>query len=61
MCKYNIDEICVNAECPYRADCCPCYEEDSICKFRADNPEQVIQGASNKEIKDALNSMSKLL
>lgn len=41
MCKYNIDEICVNADCPYRADYCPCYEDDSICKFRADKEENV--------------------
>lgn len=33
-CAYNIDEICVNPDCPYRADYCPCYEEDSICKYR---------------------------
>ena len=36
-CKYNVDEICVNADCPYRADCCPCYEEDDIYKFRAES------------------------
>lgn len=35
-CKYNIDEICVNADCPYMADYCPCYEEDEICKYRED-------------------------
>lgn len=35
-CKYNIDDICVNADCPYRADYCPVYEDDSICKFRED-------------------------
>ena len=35
-CKYNVEEICVNADCPYRADYCPCYEEDEICKYRED-------------------------
>lgn len=33
-CIYNIDGICTNAECPYRADYCPVYEDDSICKYR---------------------------
>ena len=38
-CAYNIDEICVNPDCPYRADYCPCYEEDTICKFREEKQE----------------------
>lgn len=35
-CKYNIDDICVNAACPYRADDCPVTLDASICKFRED-------------------------
>lgn len=48
MCKYNIDEICVNADCPYRADYCPCYEDDSICKFRADKEKNAPTQATDK-------------
>ena len=37
-CKYNHDDICVNADCPYVADYCPVFEDDSICRFNeADN------------------------
>lgn len=60
MCKYNIDEICVNADCPYRADYCPCYENDSICKYMADSFEQSLKPRSNQEIKNILNQASKL-
>lgn len=35
-CKHNIDGYCVSSDSPYRADCCPCYEDDSICKFKDD-------------------------
>lgn len=35
-CKYYIDEICVNADCPYRADYCPVTEYPNICKYYAD-------------------------
>ena len=33
-CKYNLNAICVNPYCPFRADYCPVYEDDSICKHR---------------------------
>lgn len=39
-CQYNVDGICVNADCPYRADYCPCYEEDDICKYKDDSFKQ---------------------
>ena len=32
LCKYCVDEVCVNADCPYCADFCPCYEHPEICK-----------------------------
>jgi transcriptional regulator with XRE-family HTH domain len=34
ICKYNLNDICVNSHCPFRADYCPVYEDDSICKYR---------------------------
>ena len=39
-CKHNIDGYCVSSDSPYRADCCPCYEEDDICKFKDDSFSQ---------------------
>ncbi len=36
-CAYNIDGNCVNLDCPYRADYCPVYEDDSICKYRKED------------------------
>lgn len=32
MCRYYLDEFCVNADCPYRADYCPVTEFPEICK-----------------------------
>lgn len=32
-CKWEQDEFCVNADCPYVADFCPCYEYSDICKY----------------------------
>lgn len=32
-CKYCIDEICCNADCPYCCDFCPVYEFPEVCKF----------------------------
>lgn len=33
MCKFNKDEICVNADCLACADYCPCSEYEEICKY----------------------------
>ena len=38
-CKYNRDDICVNADCPYVADYCPVFEDDSLCKFNVSEEE----------------------
>ena len=32
-CKWEQDEFCVNADCPYVADFCPCSEFQKICKY----------------------------
>ena len=33
-CNYNMDGICVNSDCPYRADACPVGEFDDVCKYK---------------------------
>ena len=33
-CKWQIDEVCTNADCPYCADFCPVLVESSICKYK---------------------------
>lgn len=32
-CEYCINEICVNADCPVRADYCPVYSTPNVCKW----------------------------
>ena len=32
-CEYCIDEICVNADCPMRADFCPVSDIPDVCKY----------------------------
>lgn len=32
-CKWEQDDFCVNADCPYVADFCPCSEFQEICKY----------------------------
>lgn len=32
-CKHYYDEMCINADCPYRADYCPVTEYPALCKF----------------------------
>ena len=32
-CKYCIDEICVNADCPMRADYCPVPDDEGVCRY----------------------------
>ncbi len=45
-CKYRIDEMCANADCPYRADFCPVEQDDSICRYR-----QGLSGNNNEKQK----------
>ena len=32
-CKYCQDEVCVNADCPMRADFCPVVDFPGVCRF----------------------------
>ena len=32
-CKYCRDEICVNDDCPMRADFCPVPDTEGVCRF----------------------------
>lgn len=32
-CKYCVDEICVNADCPKCADYCPVPDDEEICRY----------------------------
>ena len=32
-CKYCKDEICVNADCPMRADYCPVPDDPGVCRY----------------------------
>ena len=32
-CKYCQDEVCVNADCPMRADFCPVPDIPGVCRF----------------------------
>lgn len=32
-CEYCVDEICVNADCPMRADFCPVSDIHDVCKY----------------------------
>lgn len=34
-CEYNLDEICVNADCPMVADYCPVPNDPGVCKWEA--------------------------
>ena len=41
-CKYCQDEICVNVDCPLRADYCPIIDTPNVCKWedrRVNNAE----------------------
>ena len=32
-CKWMKDEICVNADCPMRADYCPVANDPGVCRY----------------------------
>ena len=40
-CKYCQDEICVNADCPMRADFCPVVDFPGVCRFEERNKTNV--------------------
>ena len=39
-CKYCIDEICVNADCPMRADYCPVPNDEGVCRYEERTPKE---------------------
>lgn len=40
-CKYCVDEICVNADCPMRADYCPVpNDEEGVCRYEERTPKE---------------------
>lgn len=53
-CKYCQDEICVNAECPMRADYCPVQDMEGVCRFedRADGAEKPYDRSGDDAIDD---------
>lgn len=38
-CKYCVDEICVNADCPMVTDYCPVYDIPEVCCYEDRNSE----------------------
>ena len=48
-CKYCKEEMCVNPECPARADYCPVPDMSGVCKFEErEVPEGFRQGVEGK-------------
>lgn len=43
-CKWNLDEICVNADCPMVADYCPVANDPGVCRY-----EERTEDAANGE------------
>lgn len=39
-CKFEIDEICVNADCPCCCDYCPVIYYAEICKYAEEEKEE---------------------
>ena len=39
-CKYCVDEICVNADCPICADYCPVPNDEEICRYEDRTPKK---------------------
>ena len=39
-CKYCVDEICVNADCPMRADYCPVPNDEGVCRYEERTPKE---------------------
>ena len=42
-CKYCVDEICTNADCPMRADYCPVPNDPEVCRFEDRQNELTIE------------------
>lgn len=60
MCKYLIDEICTNADCPYVADFCPVTQDDSICRHRNGERLVTIEEAQSVICKSILNTSKRI-
>lgn len=41
-CKWCVDEICVNADCPMVADYCPVPNDEGVCRYEERMPEPKI-------------------
>lgn len=39
-CKWCVDEICVNADCPMRADYCPVPKDEGVCRYEDRIPKE---------------------
>ena len=44
-CKYCVDEICVNADCPMVADYCPVPNNEGVCRYEERTPKE--RGGAN--------------
>ena len=43
ICKWCIEEVCTNADCPARADFCPCTGEYvEMCKYANDGSSKIL-------------------
>lgn len=49
-CKYCIDEICINEDCPMRADYCPVPNDPEVCRYE-DRPENGVTVEQEKFIR----------
>ena len=39
-CKYCVNEICVNADCPGVADYCPVPNDEGVCVYEERTPKE---------------------
>ena len=53
-CKYCVDEVCVNADCPLCADYCPVIDVPGVCKYEVIEPLGRFLEAQSRTYDDAL-------
>ena len=51
-CKWEQDEVCVNADCPVCADFCPVCNYPEICKFAEAEGKKLTQGDKVRAMSD---------
>lgn len=56
-CKYCIDEVCVNADCPLCADYCPVIDVPGVCKYEDIEPLGRFLEAQSRTYDDALKEI----